>query len=48
MYVKVRSVDVGRVGVCMMCIDSEEHENVGAGQTLGLSITGEKYTVASM
>jgi hypothetical protein len=34
-YVKVRSVDVGRVGVCMMCIDSEEHENVGAGQTLG-------------
>ncbi len=33
MYVIVRSVDVGRVGVCMLCAgDSEEREHgVGAG-----------------
>jgi hypothetical protein len=32
-HVNVRSVDVGRVGVCMLCVhDSEERENgVGAG-----------------
>ncbi len=33
MYVNVRSVGVGRVGVCMMCVcDSEERDHgVGAG-----------------
>jgi hypothetical protein len=32
-YVNVRSVGVGRVGVCMMCVcDSEERDHgVGAG-----------------
>ena len=33
MYVNVRSVDVGRVGVCMLCeCDNEEREHgVGVG-----------------
>ena len=42
MHVNVRSVGVGRVGVCMLCVsDNEERERgVGAGVNTILSVGG--------
>ena len=31
MHVNVRSVGVGRVGVCMLCVDDSQERGVGAG-----------------
>ncbi len=41
MHVKVRNVDVGGVGMCILCVgDSEEHER-GVGVGVNVSVVSD-------
>ena len=41
MYVNVRRVGVGRVGVCMLCVGNIEHRERGVGDSVNATMMSE-------
>ena len=48
MHVNVRSLDVGRVGVCMLCVDDSEKRDRGVGASVNATMLSETLQVVGL